>query len=68
MLLPISDRLTAQAATDLIASFGEKAGSEAASRAEASRDQGNVIKFCRWRQVERLVVLLSTHHAQGTIH
>ncbi len=68
MPLPVADRITAQAATDLIASFGEQAGSEAAARAEQSRDRGNVIHFCRWRQVERLVVMLSTRHVQGTIH
>jgi hypothetical protein len=68
MILPVSDRVTAETATALIASFGELAGSEAAARAELSRDRGNVIHFCRWRQVERLVVLLSTHHVQGTIH
>jgi hypothetical protein len=68
MILPVADRITADSATSLIASHGEDARREAAARADISRDRGNVILFCRWRQVERLIVALSTHHAQGTIH
>lgn len=68
MTLPVSDRVTVEAATGLMASFGERAGREAAERADSSRDKGNVILFCRWRQVERLIILLSTNHVQGSIH
>lgn len=68
MILTVADRITAEAATALIASFGDDAGVEAAARADQSRDVGNVILFCRWRQVERLVLLLSTDRAQGTVH
>ena len=68
MILPVSDRMTADAATNLMASFGESAGREAAMRADTSRDRGNIVLFCRWRQVERLILLLSTDHVQGTIH
>jgi hypothetical protein len=66
--LPISDRATAEAATMLIATYGDDAGVVAAERAESSRDRGNLVHFCRWRQVERMVVALSIRHARGTIH
>ncbi|MDP5280263.1 hypothetical protein Q9Q95_15145 [Sphingomonas sp. DG1-23] len=55
-------------AAELIRAFGEDAGSEAAARADRSRDLGNHVHFCRWRQIERLVVLLSIPRAVGTIH
>ena len=55
-------------ANDLIRTFGEDAGSQAAARADKSRDLGNHIHFCRWRQIERLVVLMSVPRAVGTIH
>ena len=68
MILHVADRITADSAAALIASFGEDAGREAAARADVSRDRGNVVLFCRWRQVERLIVTLSSHQVQGTIH
>lgn len=68
MHLPIADRVTADAATALITSHGARAGGEAALRADQSRDRGNVVLYCRWRQVERLVVLLSTATVHGTVH
>lgn len=68
MHLPVSDRITADAAASLMASHGDYAGQEAASRADFSRNQGNITLFCRWRQVERLIVALSSRHSQGTIH
>jgi hypothetical protein len=55
-------------ANELIRAFGEEAGSQAAARADKSRDLGNHIHFCRWRQIERLVVLMSLPRAVGTIH
>ena len=55
-------------AAELIRAFGEEAGSEAAARADRSRDLGNHVHFCRWRQIERLVVLMSIPRAVGTIH
>jgi hypothetical protein len=55
-------------ATTLIAQFGDDAGFEAAARADKSRDLGNHLHFCKWRQIERLIVLLSTGRAVGTIH
>jgi hypothetical protein len=52
----------------LIDQFGIAAGLEAADRAEASRNVGNHINFCRWRQIERLIVMLSVETTIGTIH
>lgn len=52
----------------LIVLFGQQAGLEAAERAEASRNLGNHLQFCRWRQIERLVIMLSLESSIGTIH
>jgi hypothetical protein len=56
------------AAETLIALFGQQAGLEAQERAEASRTIGNHLQYCRWRQIERLVILLSLETSIGTIH
>jgi hypothetical protein len=64
----VSDRAMLAEATDLLARFGLEATMEAAARADRSRDLGNVVHFCRWRQVERLVALLSADEAIGTVH
>jgi hypothetical protein len=64
----VADPALVADATDLMAHFGGEAAFEAAARAGRSRDLGNVIHFCRWRQVERLVMLLSGDAATGTVH
>ena len=64
----VADRATLADATDLIAHFGGDAALEAAERADRSRDLGNVVHFCRWRQIERLVVLLTADEVVGTVH
>lgn len=67
--LPYLASLEEVAAADrLIAEFGEGAGFEAAARADRSRDLGNHIHFCRWRQIERLILMLSIDEAVGTVH
>ena len=33
-----------------------------------SRDNGNVLKFCHWRQIERVIVTLSDQEVRGTVH
>lgn len=55
-------------AETLIDRFGKAAGLEAADRAEASRNVGNHLNFCRWRQIERLIIMLSVETSLGTIH
>lgn len=64
----VADRAMVAEATDLIVRFGGDAAVEAAERADRSRDLGNVVHFCRWRQVERLVVLLTAPEVIGTVH
>jgi hypothetical protein len=55
-------------ATDLIRRFGDAAAREASAAAGRSRDLGNVVHFCRWRQVERLIDVLSVDGCVGTLH
>lgn len=55
-------------ASDLIARYGDDAGYEAAARAERSRDDGNVARFCHWRQIERVIATLSSDEVNGTVH
>ena len=64
----LPDRGAAADAAELIARFGAFAASEAAARANRSRELGNVAHFCRWRQIERMILLLSTDGAGCTIH
>lgn len=64
----VADRPGIEQAAALLAAFGSGAGREAAMRAERSRDIGNVIHFCRWRQVERLILALSLEEAVGILH
>jgi hypothetical protein len=64
----VADRQTVVDADALISAFGDDAGFEAASRAESSRDRGNVVAFCRWRQIERLIAVLAEPDAVGTVH
>ena len=65
----LSDASAAADAAELISRFGIHAASEAAARADRSRDLGNVIHFCRWRDVERMIESLSaTGLADATIH
>ena len=55
-------------AETLISNYGEEAGLEAANRADKSRSVGNHRHYCKWRQVERLCVLLSIDQSIGTVH
>jgi hypothetical protein len=55
-------------ASDLIDRYGDDAGFEAAARAERSRDDGNVVRFCHWRQIERVIATLASDDVRGTVH
>jgi hypothetical protein len=67
-LFYIADRATVDSASDMIDQFGVDAGVEAAARADRYRDLGNAINFCRWRQIERIIMVLTADQAIGTIH
>lgn len=64
----IHGRVAVADAADLIDRFGPAAGLEAAVRAEHSRDAGNVVRFCHWRQIERVIATLASDEVRGTIH
>jgi hypothetical protein len=69
MYLPIlHDRKSYDDARLLIDTFGEEAGLEAATRADVSRELGNHLRFCHWRQIERMIVIMTVEQAFGTIH
>ena len=55
-------------AARLIERFGAFAGSEAAVRADRSRDLGNVVHFCRWREVARMIALIRDEAVTGPVH
>lgn len=64
----IHGRVALADASDLIARYGDDAGFEAAARADRGRDDGNVARFCHWRQIERVIASLSSDEVQGTVH
>lgn len=64
----IHGRLALADASELIELYGENAAVEAAMRAERSRDDGNVVRFCHWRHIERVIATLSSDEVGGTIH
>ena len=64
----IHGRLALTDAWDLIERYGDDAAFEAAARAERSRDDGNVVRFCHWRQIERVIATLSCDEVTGTVH
>jgi hypothetical protein len=64
----IHGRLALADASELIDRYGDDAGFEAAMRAERSRDLGNVVRFCHWRQIERVIAALATDEVRGTVH
>lgn len=69
MQLPVFiDSTNFSDAEQLISNFGDEAGLEAANRADKSRALGNHLHYCKWRQVERLCVLLSIDQTLGTVH
>lgn len=64
----ISGRVALADASELLSRFGDDAGYEAAARADMSRDAGNVVRFCHWRQIERVIATLSSDEVRGTVH
>lgn len=64
----LADAAQVAAAAELLSSFGKDAAAEAGSRAERSRDIGNHVHFCQWRQIQRLIAVMQSERAVGTIH
>lgn len=64
----LDDREAVKDATELLTEFGPLAGQEADLRANRSRDLGNVIHFCRWRQIRRLLDWLDDEPSDITLH
>lgn len=64
----IPDRQALADASELIERYGDGAGLQAAVRAASSRDAGNVVRFCHWRQIERVIAALCRDDVQGTVH
>lgn len=64
----IAGRKTLDDARLLMRDHGDDAGFEASIRAEQSRDAGNVVHFCHWRQIERLIATLASDEVAGTVH
>jgi hypothetical protein len=64
----IHGRVALADASDLMRRYGDDAGFEAAARAERSRDDGNVARFCHWRQIERVIATLSCDEVRGSVH
>jgi len=64
----ISGRTSVSDAQELIRDYGGEAALQAAVRAEQSRGAENILKYCHWRQVERLIDALATEEPRGTVH
>ena len=64
----VPDRSALAEAAELIDRFGDYATSEAKLRADRSRDLGNLLHFCRWRQIERTIAMLRDSSVSGAIH
>ncbi len=64
----VADRASALDAARLLAELGEDAAAAAAARADVSRNRGNIIHFCRWRQIERLIGVMNDADSEQTRH
>ena len=67
-IVHLAGRADVAEAAELISRFGDYAASEAQLRASRSRDLGNLVNFCRWREVGRIIGTLSAESAGGTTH
>jgi hypothetical protein len=67
-IVHLAGRADVAEAADLIRRFGDYAASEAQLRASRSRDLGNLVNFCRWREVERIIGTLKAEGVGGTTH
>lgn len=64
----LPDRGALADASELIDRYGAFAAPEARLRADRSRDVGNFVHFCRWRQIERMIDILADPSVTGPVH
>lgn len=64
----IPDRVALSDADELMTRFGKDAAQEAAARAKRSRRDGNLQRFCHWRQIGRVIAALASKEVTGTVH
>lgn len=64
----VSGRVAGELAAEMLALFGAEAASEASRRASKSRNIGNALGYCTWRQAERLIEQLTATKGQFTVH
>lgn len=64
----IADTSYVADAAELLRLHGADAAHEAANRAFHARSLGNHIHFARWKQIERLIVMLGDEAPRGTLH
>jgi hypothetical protein len=64
----VSGRVAGELATEMMALFGPQAATEAHRRASRSRNLGNALGYCTWRQAERLITQLTATSDQFTVH
>ncbi|MDB5737482.1 MAG: hypothetical protein JWO65_1150 [Sphingomonas bacterium] len=67
-MLFVVDREAYDFAATLMDEFGARALSEAANRADRSRDLGNHIHYTRWCRVGRAILLLGDPEPRGLLH
>jgi hypothetical protein len=62
------DRAMVEDAVTLMELHGLNAALTASRFAKRSRNLGNVLHYCRWRQVERLIGQLALDAPRGRLH
>jgi len=67
-MMTVHDRASIDEAALLIARLGTDAAMEAATFADAARDHGDLDSFCRWRQIERAILILQLEDVVGELH
>ena len=64
----VTGRVAGELAAEMLALFGGTAAAEAKRRATKSRNIGNALGYCTWRQAERLIEQLTATNDQFTVH
>lgn len=64
----IKDRASLADAAELMERYGDEAATKAAALATQSREAGNVVRFCHWRQIQRVIAALSSQRILGSLH